>query len=604
MPTTPPPSLDQVQSTDVPLSMKERLLGGAGRLLNTGTGQDPNDSPLAQAMSAHHQSQVNLANQHLQTYKTASGVLAAGTDPDSGQPLTAERAQYFKDMHDQASEGLDKIAGVNKDVKAKLLKFKMLTEHLIGIHPKPESAPTDDSGQPTPQTTPPPTVADTWRHNADASRAQEGYETQKALSIKKQQAQTAHDFKMAEIEEAAKAKAANPTGRASAISPTSVSRARDLAKNGMVFKAADPSAGDEDGNIDLDTLPDDMMLVPLQQNGKVVGYGVASQKQTHLRFNNQVVAVPALNQTDTATMGKTLGADKVATTTSSEKGIDANTGTTITNTTRTPITPAGAAPRTVTTPPPSTANGNPNPQVKVNPPLASAAPRHSKLLPNEGTSKRMNAVAGAVSQLFGDPQNPDFDSLADYAKVADDPKASNNVGRAVNLIVNGMAEEEKKAGSLGTLLKNYGGVPQALLDSQLSVNKDVIGRLSEDEYKAFNAEIAALSTTIGLRALTSASSAKFSSDALKRDVPILGVNVFSSKAFNDKMGRLAEEVLTGSRNTPMSTEARTYIEHLAQQYAKKSGTSKDATTRPPKANASVDDEIMDAIKSSKTAKKP
>lgn len=600
MPTTPPPALDDIQSAEVPLSTKDRILGGVGRLLHTNTGQDPNDSALAGAMNAHHQSQVNLANQHLQTYKTAAGVLAAGTDPDSGQPLTAERAQYFKDMHDQASEGLDKIAGVNKDVKAKLLKFKMLTEHLIGIHPKPESAPTNDSGQPTPQTTPPPTVADQWRQNADASSAQEGLDQNKKLAYQ-QRLLAAQEAAKEKLEKAkAAAKAANPTGsnaRAAEGHMLSVPDARIAVANGEEYlnKDGDP--------IPLDKLPDNMVILPTYKGGGEYFWRVASAPQTNTTFNNKVHRGSRYDSSG----GEEVGTARVGTESTSEKGIDANTGTTVTNTTRTPITPSGAAPRTITTPPPSTANGNPNPQVKVNPPLQNAAPaRHGKLLANASTVKQMNAVAGAVSQLFGDPQNPDFKSLADFAKVADDPKASSNVGRAVNLVVNGLAEEEKKSGSLGTLLKNYGGVPQEVLNSQMAVHQDVIGRLSEDEMAAFNAEIAALSTTIGLRALTSASSAKFSSDALKRDVPILGVNVFTAKAFNDKMGRLAEEVLTGSRNTPMSQEARTYIEHLAQQYAKKAGTTDKAgnvTTAPPKANESVSDQIKRLAKEQSAASK-
>jgi hypothetical protein len=228
------------------------------------------------------------------------------------------------------------------------------------------------------------------------------------------------------------------------------------------------------------------------------------------------------------------------------------------------------------------------------------AAKRPELLPENATAKRVAPVREAMTQLFGDPTQPSLKSLADYARLANDPKASENVGKAVQLTLQKLGESEKRAGSLLTLLSNYGGIPQALMQSQVDLMKDVVGKLSPEETELYNTIISSISTVIGLRSLTSASAAQFSVQALERDVPIPGFNVFNEAAFNNKMSKLAENVYSGSRTVPLPADEREFIKRQVERFSKPAAKSR--MTPPPKpGETSLDDEIKNAVKA---AKKP
>jgi hypothetical protein len=591
MPGTPPPTLDEAQPKDVPQTGKERVLGALGGVLAAGGGRDRSESPLVQAMEKHHQQRIDLAQKHYKDFQTYTGILATGIDPDTNAPLKAEDAEKYYNLREAASQELEKTAGVNKDVKGKLQKLKMLADHIIKMHPKAGQADAGgnasggpgaggaegDRGQdagagggaPSPRMTPPPTMSstDSLKQNADAPRLREEMEDQRALRFEKAKAQTAHEFKMAEIAEAAKAKAANPTGTTRSGTPTSLSEAKKLAAKGMTFKSAE--TGD---NLDLEDYDDTMMLVPLYQSGKVVGYYPASQRQTHITYNNKVMAVPALNQMDLPKgAGTELGEARVGTVSGSEQGIDPVTGTTITKRTSTPMTGAGAAGRPQN---PSGAGAG-----------AGTGGGHGDLLPTATTAKRIAPIREAMTQVLGDPSQPDFKSLGDYAKMADDPAATKHVGEALQYVLNGMEQAEKSAGSLLTLLQNYGGIPQSLVQSQVAIHKELIGKLTPKEAELFNASISSLSTFVGMRSLTGGSAAQFSVKALERDLPLVGFNVFDSKAFKSKMGRAAESVYTGSRTVPLTATERKHIDEAVKKW-NAAAEGKPRMTPPPKSGAS------------------
>src|SRR5258708_4345756 len=120
MPPTPPPTPDETAVADsVPQSGKERVLGTIGGVLSAGSGRDPADSPLVQAMHKHHKQRIDLAQKNYKDFQTYTGILATGIDPDTGEPLKAEDAEKYYNLREAASAELDKTAGVNKDVKGK-----------------------------------------------------------------------------------------------------------------------------------------------------------------------------------------------------------------------------------------------------------------------------------------------------------------------------------------------------------------------------------------------------------------------------------------------------------------------------------------------------
>jgi len=156
-------------------------------------------------------------------------------------------------------------------------------------------------------------------------------------------------------------------------------------------------------------------------------------------------------------------------------------------------------------------------------------------------------VRAAAIQLFGDPENPDFKSLVDYAPMADDQHAQQAVGTATRAMLEDLTKVESQHGGLGGLLLNYGGLPELVANIESENTRSILAKLTPEERNLLDQEIAAYGSIIGLRSLTKASAAQFSSKSIERELPLLGYNVNDSKEFLNKISKLAEEVATGTR---------------------------------------------------------
>jgi hypothetical protein len=593
MPATPPPSPDDAAvAAAVPRSGKERVLGTLGGVLSAGGGRDPSTSPLVQAMEKHHQQRIDLAQKHYKDFQTYTSILATGLDPDSGQPLKAEDAEKYYNLREAAAAELEKTAGVNKDVKGKLARLKMITDHIIKVHPKAgakganaNQQPGAGGAQPQARTTPPPSPMQSLEQNAGAERVRSGQADDREFNLWKRQQTVLRDFKIqeeqAKAEADAKAKAANPSTRAVMGPAVSVSNARLLAREGKSFN-------DIDGNpIDLTSLPDSMGLKNVIHGGKSY-YEPFSPNSKVLTVGNETYAISPMDvEALSQGAGTDLGVHRTPTGFSSVKGVS-ESGLDVTQRTTTPATP-GVKSRT--TPPPAPGGAAAG--------AAGGTPGGTgNLLPTAANAKRIGPVREAMTQVLGDPTQPGFKALGDYAALADDPVVAKHVGAALERVLNGMEQDEKKAGSLITLLENYGGVPQAIARTQVEINKDLIGKLTPKEAELFNASISSLSTFIGMRALTGGSAAQFSVKALERDLPLVGRNVFDSKAFRNKMGRAAESVYSGSRTVPLTPAERKHIDESVKKWnAPAEKTGKPRSTPPPSPNSkSLADQIIDAAR--------
>jgi hypothetical protein len=594
MPTTPPPSPDDAAVEQaVPKSGKERALGAIGGVLAAGGGRE--SSPLADAMEKHHRQRIDLAQKHYKDFQLYTSILATGVDPDTGAPLKAEDAEKYYNLREAAGAELDKTAGVNKDVKGKLQRLRMLTDHIIKMHPKAGAQGGGGAGTGTQEAdagggsrmTPPPSPTDSLKQNADADRLRQEVADQREFNQWKKQQETLKDYKIQETDAATKAKAANPNTRAVMGPAISVSNARLLAREGKSFN-------DIDGNpIDLTSLPDSMGLKNVIHGGKSY-YEPFSPNSKVITVGNETYAVSPMDvEALGGGAGTDLGQHRTATGSTAVKGVNEG-GLDVTQRTSTPTTP-GVKSRTAPPPAPSGATK----------PTAGAGGGTGNLLPTPQNAGRIGPVREAMTQVLGDPTQPDFKALGDYMALADDSVVTKHVGAALERVLTGMEQEEKKAGSFITLLENYGGVPQALVKSQVSINKELIGSLTPKEAELFNASISALSTFIGMRSLTKASAAQASVKALERDLPLVGRNVFDSKAFRNKMGRAAESVYTGSRAigglTPLE---RKHIDESVKKWnAAPSANAKSRTTPPPKpsdgATHPLDDEIKKAVADAK-----
>jgi hypothetical protein len=397
---------------------------------------------------------------------------------------------------------------------------------------------------------------------------------------------------------------------------TSVLDARSrAAKTGEVFLNV---AGEP---IPIDDLDDSMGLKGMQALNLTTGqwqvrYEPFSPNQATVTADNQVFAVNPMDKEKIAKgAGTYLGAHNVpVTSTHTAPGITigGEIGPVTTSTTRTPMTPGGVRPgqgvagRTAITPPPApTGNapapvqGRPSgnvPQTRVGgvPQARTGAPQigrgNEQAIPF-GAANQLNLrivpVREAATQLFGDPTQPDLKGLADYAHLSENTKAHPDLANALQLTFKHMEQREKTEGGLVNILGNYLGKPQLLIDSEMSVMQDVIGKLSPEDQEAYNAEMAAFGTIIGLRSLTRAPATEMTAKSLERELPLFGVNTFSKAQFYDKMSRLAENVYNGSRSLPLPKAEKDYYAGRIKEYRKMAGGRPGGTSVAPTPESST-----------------
>lgn len=329
----PPPDVN------VPQSGKERILSGIGGMLKAGSGQDPDSSALVSAMKKHHQQQVDIAQKHYNDWKTYTGILATGNNPDTGKPLTAEEAEKYYNLREATGAALDKVSGVNKDIKGKFARVKMLADHIIKTHPK-SGGDGQDGGQSGPQAGMPQPPG--WREHAQAQMDQAHLDTQKEFDTWKKQQDELHKNRMEEEEAKEKAKAANPTGRPVMGPAISVRNAREMSKQGRQYL-------DVNGNpIDLSSLPDNMGLKFIAWGGKHY-YEPFSPNSKVITVGNETYAI---NPGDVEALGGGAGTDLGQHTTGSTTATTdpATNQTTVSK--RTPNTP-GARSGGLPAPPPA-----------------------------------------------------------------------------------------------------------------------------------------------------------------------------------------------------------------------------------------------------------
>lgn len=389
--------------------------------------------------------------------------------------------------------------------------------------------------------------------------------------------------------------------------------ARTRAGKGEVFE-------DEHGNaIDVNDLPDNVGLKafvyndPSNNNQPKTFYIPFDPNQRVVLVGGHSYAVSPMDISSLTVGGGTdLGVTNPgATTTREQITVDPGTGeATVTplNTQRTPSTPGvqRTTPSTLPagTPPGATVNPPVTSPTRVPPPPVPVAPTPNQSLNDKDTvgirdsrsgrvigitpgmynqaQNRLVPVREASNQILGDPTQPSFRSLKDYADIADNPQSAAKVANAVRLTFDGIEQGEKAHGSIVNLLKLYGGVPQAMVAAETAAVKNQVANLSPREQEAYNSIMSAYGALIGLRSLTKASAAQFSVQKLEQELPIPGFNSTSSRDFYDKLSRIAEQVYGGVRALPkgiMPEEERNYYKNQVEELTKLAKGS--AIPKPP-----------------------
>ena len=432
MPPPPPGGVSDVQP-----DTKERVLSTIGGILTQGSGRKANAPQLDEAIARHHQQRLDDARMHRQNAATYAGVLATGTDPKTGAPLTPEQEAQYQNWYNSAWAAYEKAAGVDKNTKGALQKAKTLADYVIhlgrtkrvaasptapgarpGGPPAPPAAsatatapgvglPGGPEGQGAPMTGPPPPppgVGESAQGKPPAPPRP--YNSQVALATQvtagadaefaewKRRQAVLRDNKIDEEKALEVAKLQGGGGAAPRpvfSRPIGVLDARTLAQQGKSF------TGEDGEPIDLTALPDTMALTPYvtRIGGQwMTRYIPVSPNQQTVTVGNETYAVSPYDKTKMVTgqAGTDIGAHTVPGTT---RTTDPATGQTMTAT-HTPTTTgmrgrppvAGAA-----------ATGKP--------PTAPAAPAAPGAAPPAATTQsKAPAPSGALPPLDADGHIP------------------------------------------------------------------------------------------------------------------------------------------------------------------------------------------------------
>jgi hypothetical protein len=401
------------------------------------------------------------------------------------------------------------------------------------------------------------------------------------------------------------------------LSPISMSEAQAQGANGQVYEGIDGKA------LDLSRYNNNWQLVPIYTNG-TVQYEPTSQRVTHLTVGNEVYAVPTLDQANLGTEGTALGQSRTGTTSlGGYTGVGddnqivrvpgqrepATPGATGTTGTGTGIQDSGAPRRfqplpsidgktpEVTHPASGHALPPPKQRTASDPgapgakPSKSGSVAHSLPVPITLWNQQQQVarpVREGATQVFGDPTQPSLKSLKDYASIADDPNASARLAEAFNITFGQWDEEIKASGGLTHLAETAGGYPQLLAQLQASVREDAIGHLGSDmEKDYYDSVMSSYGAIVGLRSLTKASAASFSVTAIERELPLVGLNSFSTRQYYDQLSKLAEQVYNGTRtmvDQVMPADEKLYyksqVEALGKLRDKSKGERKKSSGLP------------------------
>ena len=620
---------------DINPDKKERIFGALGSILGGGTDK----SGLEKALDQHHQRRLNEAKMYYQNaslYYAALTQIKNGVNPTTGKKFSdpdydgeppEELRQQYQAWHDASMDAYEKVAGVNKEIKAHIKKSRSFLDMLLrrqgpqqqpqqgsqgpstGAGPAPsggEQATLTEGEHPpqgaSPRLAPPPKYDEEAQMAAPLLRGQMASNAEFADWRRKQEYLKQAKIEEEQAKEQAKAKyegdSKTPPRPVPAGQAISVRDARSLLSMGKVFE-------DENGDpIDVENLQDEMSLKPFilriretddQGNSRQVWrvrYIPISPNQKVFTVGNETYAVNPADVSKTAGgAGVDLGEHNVPRThTSPGVTLEGNIGPVTTTTT--PITSGITGRKGGAEPPPKMKSqqygGGPNQAI----PFGAANQLRQVIIP----------LREAAAQIFGDPSQPSLQSMRDFADLAEDPEAKERLGKALKLTFDGIGQKERAAGGIWSLIGAYGGLPQALASMQAEIMRNAEADLKKPmERNYYRAVMSAYGAMVGIRSLTKASAAQASVETIERELPLIGINTADREDYLVGLSRLAEIIYNGTKVLPLSKEDK---EFYKKQVGMLTGSAPAALARkggagkPPRlySPSPVDKEIMKAVR--------
>jgi len=377
-----------------------------------------------------------------------------------------------------------------------------------------------------------------------------------------------------------------------------VQNARQLADTGVVYN-------DQSGNpIDLNKIPNNMALQSMVRGNQQFWVPVSPTQRT-VTVGNEVIAVnPQLMDTIANGGGTALGQARVGTSstptsvTVGPDGMPRITGSTSTpNTSGARISPP---PTGSVAPVSSSPLMQPSPKTAASPKQTSNAATTGlppgitlpagTVTPGMDTTFRKRAVPvrALMTQVFGDPENPEIRSMESFAPLADDKSATQRIGTAIRLlqsdennlaiITNSDTSGWAAHGGSGMLIPVsvggdvHGGKGSSSQNitaekaAQLNANlKNAMEALkTPEERQAVVASLKAYEEASGLRSLISSGGALASIATIQKTLPIIGVNTFSAQDYKDRLRRLAEDGANGKWGIPPNYLGQNIIDRMNQ----------------------------------------
>lgn len=211
------------------------------------------------------------------------------------------------------------------------------------------------------------------------------------------------------------------------------------------------------------------------------------------------------------------------------------------------------------------------------------------VLPDIGSMTPHNAALATKAQpaitalmgLYGDPQNPQVKSMADFADLANDPHAQKTLGTAFRLLDQQMGEISNP-GILATL-GNAAGWGNFRAQVEAGVQQKAGSAMTPREKEYFNTAIASMADIIGARAATGQSPARFSVQFMENELPLIGSSSVTDKnSYVTKMDTIGRQIKVGLNAMPDNKRALSYLDNRQKQLAKQGPVSKDAPSMNPR----------------------
>jgi len=178
-------------------------------------------------------------------------------------------------------------------------------------------------------------------------------------------------------------------------------------------------------------------------------------------------------------------------------------------------------------------------------------------------------AAAAMTQIVGTEDDPNVESLATFAHLADNQHSRENVGKVVRLIAEGLASSgeggETIGGQLGAYgasfsgggiwqwLKNKTTITDHIASAQNEVIEKAVKELTPEEDRFVSKIFAAYGDISAFRSILRGSAYKWAAEAMLREMPVPGLtNVKDQQSYNNKLAAFLNSINDGLKSASVS----------------------------------------------------